>query len=200
MFTVGITGGIGSGKSTVTRILEKYGAKLIIADDLAKEIVQRGMPAYERIISEFGTGILDREGNIDRKKLGDIVFADKSRLSVLNRITHGIVAERIRLRLEQFRSENSKLAVVEAIVPVKHGFLDLVDSVWVVLAPETIRIERIVRRNGTTCFDAKRRVRSQMSDEEYKSIADKVIYNDGTLEELEAKVWDILKDENYSLS
>jgi len=199
LLTVGITGGIGSGKSTVARILEENGAKLIIADDLAKEIVQRGMPAYDKIISEFGTGILDREGNIDRKKLGDIVFADKSRLSILNRITHGIVAERIRLRLEQFRSENSRLAVVEAIVPIKHGFLDLVDSVWVVIAPESVRIERIVKRNNVSCLEAKQRIYSQMSDEEYKSIADKVIYNEGTLQELEAKVWDLLKDEGYSL-
>lgn len=199
MLTIGITGGIGSGKSTVARILKKNGAKLIIADEMAKEIVQPGMPAYERIISEFGTEILNREGSIDRKKLGDIVFADKSRLTVLNRITHGIVAERIKLQLEQFRKENNRLAAVEAIVPIKHGFLDLVDSVWVVLAPESVRIERIIKRSGVSCLEAKQRIRSQMSDEEYKSIADKVIYNDGSLTELEAKVWDILKDENYSM-
>ncbi|NLY18400.1 MAG: dephospho-CoA kinase [Clostridiaceae bacterium] len=200
MLTIGVTGGIGTGKSTVARILERIGAKLVIADDVAKEIVKRGMPAYEKIVSEFGDEILDRERNIDRKKLGNIVFADKSRLSVLNQITHGIVAEEIRLKLEQFMKENSKLVVIEAIVPIKHGFLDLVDSVWVVIAPEAVRIERIVKRNGVSCFDAKQRIRSQMSDEEYKSIADKVIYNDGSFEELEAKVWDILKDENYSMS
>ena len=200
LLTIGITGGIGSGKSTVARILEKYGAKLILADDLAKEIVQPGMPAYESIILEFGTEILKKDGSINRKKLGDIVFYDNSKLNTLNQITHEIVAERISSQLRELRNENNKLSVVEAIVPIEHGFLDLVDTVWVVLASEPVRIERIVKRNSTTYSEAMQRVRSQMPDAMYKSIADKVIYNNGSIKELEEKVWEVLKDEDYSLS
>mgnify|MGYP000910261853 FL=1 len=200
LLTIGITGGIGSGKSTVARILEKYGAKLILADDMAKEIVKPGMPAYESIILEFGTEILHKDGSINRKKLGDIVFSDNSKLNILNQITHVIVAEKISSQLRELRNKNKKLVVVEAIVPIEHGFLDLVDTVWVVLASEPIRIERIIKRNDITHSEAKQRVRSQMSDAMYKSIADKVIYNNGNIAELEEKVWEALKNEDYSIS
>jgi dephospho-CoA kinase len=200
LLTIGITGGIGSGKSTAARTLEKYGAKLILADDMAKEIVKPGMPAYESIILEFGTEILHKDGSINRKKLGDIVFSDNSKLNILNQITHVIVAEKISSQLRELRNKNKKLVVVEAIVPIEHGFLDLVDTVWVVLASEPIRIERIIKRNDITHSEAKQRVRSQMSDAMYKSIADKVIYNNGNIAELEEKVWEALKNEDYSIS
>ncbi len=199
MLTIGITGGIGSGKSTVARILEKYGAKLMFADDIAKETMMPGMAAYKSIIDEFGTDILYKDGSINHKKLGKIVFADSSRLNLLNRITHDNVCERIKNQLNEFRSANNKLVVVEAIVPKKIGFLDLMDTVWVVLAPEALRIERVIKRSGITRAQAEQRIRSQMSDDMYKSIADKVIYNDATIKELEAKVWEALKNEDYIL-
>ncbi|MDD4295985.1 MAG: dephospho-CoA kinase, partial [Ruminiclostridium sp.] len=143
---------------------------------------------------------LHKDGSINRKKLGDIVFSDNSKLNILNQITHVIVAEKISSQLKELRNENKKLVVVEAIVPIEHGFLDLVDTVWVVLASEHIRIERIIKRNGTTFSKAKQRIRSQMSDAMYKSIADKVIYNNGNIAELEEKVWEALKNEDYSIS
>jgi len=158
------------------------------------------LPAYESIIFEFGTEILHTDGSINRKKLGDIVFSDNSKLNILNQITHGIVAEKISSQLRELRNENKKLVVVEAIVPIEQGFLDLVDTVWVVLVSEPIRIERIIKRNDITHSEAKQRVRSQMSDAMYKSIADKVIYNNGNIAELEEKVWEALKNEDYSIS
>ena len=179
MLTIGITGGIGSGKSTVARILERYGAKLMFADDIAKEIMMPGMAAYKSIVDEFGSIILNEDESINHKKLGEIVFADKSRLNLLNKITHDNVSERIKKQLNEYRSSNNKLVVVEAIVPKKIGFLDLMDTVWVVLAPEALRIDRVIIRSGITRAQAKKRILSQMSDDMYKSIADKVIYNDG---------------------
>lgn len=193
MLTIGITGGIGSGKSTVCRILEKYGARHIFADDIAKEIVQPGMPAYNLIVSAFGTDILKEDGFIDRKKLGNIVFTDRKKLDLLNKITHGIVSEKIKEQIDNFRKDGANLAVVEAIVPIEHGFLDLVDTVWVVVATEAIRIDRVMKRSNMTYSEAKQRIRSQMSDEKYKSLADKVIYNDGSVEELEEIVQEVLK-------
>ena len=200
MLVIGITGGIGSGKSTVARILKGYGANLIFADDIAKEIMQPRMPAYERIVEHFGTGIIAEDETINRKKLAKIVFSDNNKLLRLNEITHGAVSERIKELISQYRTSQQKLVVVEAIVPIKHGFIDLVDTVWVVLADEDIRIERVMKRNASTYKEAKNRIESQMSDDEYKSIADQVIYNDGTLKELEEKVRGLLKHEQCSPS
>lgn len=200
LLIIGITGGIGSGKSTVAHALEKYGARLILADDMAKEIMKPGMLAYQQIVSAFGTRILDQDGGINRKRLAKIVFDNNHKLNILNRITHGIVAKKIKNKLIELRKENTKLVAVEAVVPIQNGFLDLVDTVWLVVAPEDIRIERIISRNGTTKTEAKQRIHSQMPDDVYKSIADKVIYNSGSVAELEAKVWEELKNEDYSVS
>lgn len=194
MLTIGLTGGIGSGKSTVARILQKYGAKVIFADDVAKELTEPDMPAYRKIIEYFGTGIIGDDGRINRKKLADMVFSDKEELKRLNEITHSFVAERIVGLVDEYRRSGSEIVTVEAIVPIEHGFLDVVDTVWVVLAGETVRIERIMKRSGLTYEEARKRIQSQMTDEMYMSIADQIIYNDGTPDELERKVWGLLTD------
>lgn len=200
MLVIGLTGGIGSGKSTVARILKENGANLILADDIAKEIMQPHMPAYKKIIEHFGTNIMAEDEQIDRKKLAKIVFSDNEQLLYLNKVTHGAVADRISELISEFRKSQQNLVAVEAIVPIKHGFLDLVDTVWVVIASEKTRINRIMKRSGLTYEEAKKRIESQMSDDEYKSIADLVVYNDGTLNELEEKVWGLLKNEESNPS
>lgn len=199
LFTIGVTGGIGSGKSTVARILQKHGADVIFADNIAKEITEPGMPAYREILEYFGTDIIGEDNKINRKKLAGIVFSDNTKLQRLNEITHSTVAEVIIKLVDEYRNSGKKLVVVEAIVPIEHGFLDVVDTVWVVLASESARIERVMKRSQLTYDEARKRIKSQMSDEMYISIADQIIYNDGTLIELEEKVWGLLKDENYSL-
>ena len=200
MFIIGLTGGIGSGKSTVARILQKLGAEVIYADDIAKEITEPGMPAYRKIIEYFGEDIIGEDNRINRKKLADIVFSNSGELQRLNEITHSIVVDVIAKLIDEYRDSGKELVVVEAIVPVEHGFLDVVDTVWVVLANESVRIDRVMERSGLTYEEAKKRIRSQMSDEMYILIADKIIYNDGSLKELEEKVRGLLRDENYSLS
>ncbi|NLN66201.1 MAG: dephospho-CoA kinase [Clostridiaceae bacterium] len=195
MKVIGITGGIGSGKSTAARILKEYGAKVIFADEVAKSITEPNMPAYKRIIEHFGGDILDLQGRIDRRKLGDIVFNDEKELLYLNEITHGIVAEEIGKTLEEYRKAGFELVVVEAIVPIEHGFLDLVDTVWVVVASEDIRIKRIMRRNRFSYDEAIQRIRTQMSEDKYKSIANKIIYNNGTVEDLKTKIRGLLLHE-----
>jgi dephospho-CoA kinase len=200
VLTIGITGGIGSGKSTVVKILAEYGARVIFADELAKTVMEPSMPAYERIVAHFGTSILDDDKRIDSKKLGEIVFGNKQELLVLNKITHGIVAEKILEILRGYRKEQVKLAVVEAIVPVRHGFLDAVDTVWVVVASEPVRVQRIMKRNNFSQEEALARIRMQMPDEEYKSIANQIIYNDGTVDKLRAKIRGLLAYEQYSPS
>lgn len=193
MLTIGITGGIGSGKSTAARILQEYGARIMLADEIAKEIVEPGMPAYDKIVEHFGAGVLDRQGRIDRGKLGNIVFNNKAELQLLNSITHGFVGDRIKDILDRYRRENVNLVVLEAIVPIEHGFLDAVDTVWVVLASEAVRIERIKKRNNVTAEEALQRIRAQMTDDEYISLADQIIYNDGTVDDLKKKIRGLLK-------
>lgn len=200
MRIIGITGGIGSGKSTAARILEEYGARLILADQIAKDVMEPQMPAYERIVEHFGAAILNDIKQIDHKKLGDIVFNNKQELLVLNEISHGIVAGRIKDILDGYRKERVELAVVEAIVPIEHGFLDAVDTVWVVLASEPIRVERIMKRNNFSREEALMRIRSQMSDEKYKSLADQIILNDGTVDDLRTKIRGLLAYEQHSPS
>jgi dephospho-CoA kinase len=200
LLTIGITGGIGSGKSTAARILKEYGARIILADDIARSVMEPGMPAYKLIVEHFGLEILNETGRIDRKKLGEIVFDNEQELLVLNRITHGIVADRIKEILNEYRRENVKLAVVEAIVPIEHGFLDAVDTVWVVLACETVRVERVMKRNKFIREEALMRIQAQMPDEKYKSLANQIIYNDGTVEELKTKIRGLLTYEQNSPS
>lgn len=200
MLTIGITGGIGSGKSTAVRILEEYGARTIFADEIAKAVMEPGMPAYERIVEHFSAEILDNAGRIDSKKLGDIVFHNEQELLILNEISHGSVADKIKDILDGFRREKVKLAVVEAIVPIEHGFLDAVDTVWVVLATEQVRAKRIMKRNNFSREEALARIRAQMPDEKYKSIAEQIIYNDGNIDELKTKIRGLLTYEQYSPS
>ncbi len=195
LMIIGITGGIGSGKSMVADILKGYGAKIIIADKIAKEIVKPGMPVYEEIIRVFGTDIIDERRMINRKKLGDLVFSNRNLLKKLEGITHGTVTTEIKKELEEFINSGYNLLVVEAVVPVRHGFLDLVDTVWVVAADEFIRLKRIMERNQFTEDEAKQRISVQMPDNMYKKIADQVIYNNGTIENLRAEVWEVLKNE-----
>jgi len=192
---IGITGGIGSGKSTVSQILSEYGAKVILADEIAREVVMPGMEAYNQIVGTFGRDILYEDGSINRKKLGDIVFSDPELLKKLNGFTHGAVAEKLSRKLDTLRNEGTDFIVVEAVAPIQHGFLDLVDTVWVVLADEQIRKARIMARNNYSEQEAMQRIKAQMSEQMYISIADKIIYNNGTIEELRALVWEVLKNE-----
>jgi len=186
---IGITGGIGSGKSTVSQILRDLGAKIIDADKIAKEIVFKGGVVLKELIEFFGSQILDESGGLDRKKLGEIVFNNPEKLEVLNKITHKYIVERIFKDLEKAKKEGKwDIVVVDAPLPVKHGFMDAVDEVWVVTADKETRIKRIMERNGLTYEEALSRISSQLKDSEYLEIADVVIPNDGSIEDLEKSV------------
>lgn len=186
MRIIGVTGGIGSGKSTVSKILASFGAQIIDADILARQIVEKGQKALEEIVSYFGETILDCEGNLDRKKLSGIVFKDKQKLEALNRITHKHVAERIIENIKKLKE--NEVAVVDAPIPIEHGFIDVVDEIWVVIADKEVRIKRVMDRSGLTYNEVEDRINSQLSDEYYKSISDKIIVNNGSIEELRRQV------------
>jgi dephospho-CoA kinase len=186
---IGITGGIGSGKSTVSRILYDLGAKVIDADMIARETTSKGSKAYKEILDFFGEEILDEKGNLNRKKLSGIVFKDKDKLEALNRITHKYIAENIETTVERLKNEGeADVIVIDAPLPLKQGFLDLSDEIWVVAANAGTRVERVMERSNLSYEEASDRINSQWKDEDYLRIADEVIRNDGSMEELEKLV------------
>jgi dephospho-CoA kinase len=194
---IGLTGGIASGKSTVSMLLKQKGAAIIDADEIAKEIMQPGKPAWTEVVEHFGKGILREDGNIDRKKLAQIVFSDEKELETLNRITHPRIVEEIKRRLKSFREKNESVVVVDAALLLEIGLDLLVDEVWLVAVDEKTQIERLLFREKSMGFaEALERIRAQMPLEEKLKFAQRVIDNGGSIEETKRQVdriWGELK-------
>ncbi|MFJ5994479.1 dephospho-CoA kinase [Streptomyces sp. NPDC092370] len=186
MLKVGLTGGIGAGKSEVSRLLVACGAVLIDADRIAREVVAPGTPGLAAVVEAFGEEILADDGSLDRPRLGAIVFADAQKLATLNAIVHPLVGARSR-ELEEAAAED---AVVVHDVPLltENGLASLYDLVIVVdAAPET-QLDRLVRLRGMSEEDARARMAAQATREQRREIADIVIDNDVPLRELEQRV------------
>ncbi|MFE0418681.1 dephospho-CoA kinase [Streptomyces tendae] len=193
MLKVGLTGGIGAGKSEVSRLLVEHGAVLIDADRIAREVVAPGTPGLAAVVAAFGEDVLAEDGALDRPKLGSIVFADPEKLAVLNGIVHPLVGERSRA-LEEAAAED---AVVVHDVPLltENGLAPLYDLVVVVDADPATQLDRLVRLRGMTEQDARARMAAQATREQRREIADLVVDNDVPLDELRRRVkevWDEL--------
>ncbi|MFI5743309.1 dephospho-CoA kinase [Streptomyces anulatus] len=193
MLKVGLTGGIGAGKSEVSRLLVKYGAVLIDSDRIAREVVEPGTPGLAAVVEEFGPGVLTAEGTLDRPALGALVFADAGRLAALNAIVHPLVGARA-AELERAAPED---AVVVHDVPLltENGLAPLYDLVVVVDATAGTQLERLVRLRGMTESDARARMAAQATRDRRRAVADLIVDNDGPLEALEPQVrtvWDEL--------
>jgi len=185
---LGITGGIGSGKSTVSHILEELGAVVIDADSISRQVVMPGQRALEELLDAFGNAILDDWGQLKRKQLAEEVFNDKRRLQILNNIVHKYVAKRINDNVKEQLLIKTRVIVIDAPIPIKIGFLDLCDQVWTVTASVELRIERVMKRNEMTYEEAVSRIKSQILDEEYIKIANTVIYNNKDISCLKEEV------------
>jgi len=185
---LGITGGIGSGKSTVSGILEEMGAAVIDADMISRQVVMPGERALEELTEAFGRDILDESGQLDRKGLARIVFDNSEKLLELNAIVHKYVAQRIKDNVKEQLLKKTKIIVIDAPIPIKTGFLDLCQKVWTVAADEELRIKRIMERNGMTYEEAVSRINSQLKEQEYIKIAHTVIYNNHDYSHLREEV------------
>ncbi|MDX3230949.1 dephospho-CoA kinase [Streptomyces sp. ME19-01-6] len=190
MLRLGLTGGIGAGKSEVSRMLSSYGAVLIDSDRIAREVVEPGTPGLAAVVAEFGPGVLAPDGGLDRPKLGGIVFGDPERLRALNAIVHPLV----RARSAELEAAAGPDAIVVHDVPLlaENGLAPLYDVVMVVDAAPGTQLDRLVRLRGMTEDEARARMAAQATREERLAVADVVIDNDGPLEELEPqvrKVW-----------
>ncbi|MEU2493473.1 dephospho-CoA kinase [Streptomyces sp. NPDC007883] len=195
MLKVGLTGGIGAGKSEVSRLLASYGAVLIDADKIAREVVEPGTPGLAAVVEAFGPDVLTPEGTLDRPRLGAIVFTDAERLARLNAIVHPLVGA----RSAELEAAAGPDAVVVHDVPLltENGLAPLYDLVVVVdAAPET-QLDRLVRQRGMTESEARARMATQATREQRRAIADVLIDNDGPREALEPqvrKVWAELRE------
>ena len=194
MKVIGLTGGTGSGKSVVSKILAAAGAVIVDADKIAHDIILKDEPAYHEIIAYYGTGILDTEGNIIRKKLGEIVFHDSEKLAFLNQCTHKYIVAEVNRQISAAKAENTARAVIlDAPLLLEAKLEGVCDLVWVVYADPEVRAKRVMDRDGISYDLAKARIANQKSWEEYKQAADAVIDNSKDLPFLEAQLEEMLK-------
>ncbi len=189
MRTIGLTGGIGSGKSTVSQILTDLGAFVIDADTVGHEIYLPGKAAWQQVTAAFGQDILAEDQTIDRKKLGAIVFSSAAALKQLNTIVHPIMFTEIEQRIQAKRDKGfTSPIVVEAAILIEANWLPLADDVWVVVTDKSAVIERVAEQRGMAAKDTEARIANQLSNEERLKHATVVIHNDGSLEDLQQHI------------
>lgn len=193
MLKIGLTGGIGSGKSEVSRRLSARGAVVIDADRIAREVVEPGTVGLARVSAAFGDEVLHPDGSLNREKLGSIVFADPDRLAALNAIVHPLVGERVAEL--QGRAADDAIVVYDVPLLAENNLAPMYDAVIVVDAADDVRIRRLAAHRGMAESDARARIAAQAGREDRLAVADIVIANEGSMEELEARVnevWDEL--------
>ena len=188
MLTIGLTGGIGTGKSLVADLLQQHGAAIIDADRLGHEAYTPHSEAWEAVVTAFGKDILTPEGEIDRRKLGAIVFSDASQLERLNSIMHPLMARMVEDRRAALVNEGAAVAVVEAAVLFEAGWDALVDEVWTTHTPANLVVKRLRERNGLSEAEALKRINSQMSAAERNRRSHVVIDNAANLATLQRTV------------
>lgn len=198
MKVIGLTGGIGTGKSTVTQFLAELGAVILDADKIGHEAFAPGTKAFQEVVNVFGPEVVTN-GKIDREKLGKIVFNNPEARSRLNRIMHPQIREMIVARLEEYRKQGINMVVVEAALLLEAGWNSLVDQIWVAVAPQKTVLQRLEKRSGLEREKSLARIRAQLPQAEREKHAHVIIDTDCSLEELRAKVkrlWQSLRTEN----
>ena len=188
MLRLGLTGGIGSGKSTVARMLAERGAVIIDADAISRELVEPGEPALDRLVEEFGTGILREDGSLNRGALARVAFDDAAAAARLNQIMHPAIREESERRIADAVRRGATVVVFDMPLLVETGQQEVVDRVIVVDVPEAVQIQRAVGSRGLDEADVRRRIALQASREERLGCADGVIDNSGDVAETERQV------------
>ena len=187
MLLVGLTGGIGSGKSTVARLLERRGAAVIDADQLAREAVAKGTPGFDRVIDAFGPGVVSPDGDLDRSALAARIFSDPTQKATLEAIVHPDVARRFSDQVETFRATDTIVVYVTPLL-VELGLAPAFDVVVVVTASPHLRVSRVASDRGLSPDEVRGRLAVQATDEQRAEVADVLIDNDGSLADLEPQV------------
>lgn len=194
MYIFGISGGIGSGKTTVAGLFREAGLTILDADAISHTVTSGPGPALLEIVEVFGPDILDAQGGLDREKMADLVFRDKKLLDQLTYIVHQAVMSELDRRLTELEKVGCPACVLDVPIPVKHGFLDRCNKIIIVTADRELRLARLADR-GIDRPEAERRMAIQLTDEEYLKLADYRVVNNGDFDDLKIAVNDILKKE-----
>lgn len=187
MLLVGLTGGIGAGKSTVSEMLAAHGAVVVDADRIARDAQEPGTPAFRRIVERFGSDVVRPDGSLDRARLASIVFDDDVARDELNAIVHPEVMRVIAARVEEMKNSHS-VVVLDVPLLLEIGGGEGLDCVVVVEAEEDARIDRVVTARGMSARDVRARIAAQASSQQRRALADVVLLNDGTLKDLQTQV------------
>ncbi|MDQ0174525.1 dephospho-CoA kinase [Bacillus chungangensis] len=193
---IGLTGGIASGKSTVSALFQKRGFTMIDADDAARKVVEVGKEAYEKIVDHFGKEILQADGAIDRKKLGAIIFHDKEKRLLLNSIVHPAVRKQMNDSKTAALANGKQTVLMDIPLLYESKLTDMVDRTIVVYVDEHIQLQRLMDRNQLSKADAEARISSQLPLQEKKTMADAVINNNRTIKETEIQLDELIKKWN----
>lgn len=194
---VGVTGGFGTGKTTVARMFATLGAAVINADKIAHDVIAPEGGVYKKVISLFGKAILKRNGRIDRKKLGKIVFADKKKLSLLNSVIHPEVIRRVREAAKERKSRSKKVFVIDVPLLIEAGLEEMMDKIVVVTIDQKTQIKRCTKKWSLSREAIMRRIRNQMSLSKKRQLADFIIDNNGSFDATKKevkKIWREMKN------
>ena len=194
MIVIGLTGGIASGKSSVSRMLAEMGAEIIDADKLGHELLKAHTEAWERLVDSFGEDILMPDGDIDRQKLGKVVFHDPKALQQLNDIMHPRIHRMVEEKIENLRRHQVDVVVLEAALLLEAGWSPLVEEAWVTIIPESTALQRLMNRDNLTREQALARIRSQIPVQERVKQADVLIDTSGSLPQVRTKVMELWND------
>ncbi|MGO0059740.1 dephospho-CoA kinase [Brevibacillus fluminis] len=197
---VGLTGGIATGKSTVTAMLRQRGYTVVDADQIAREVVEPGMPAYQAIAAHFGCKVLKPDGQLDRKKLAEIIFANQAERQVLNGIIHPEIRREMREQAESAESSGKAIVFMDIPLLYESKLTHMVDKVMVVYVDQAVQRSRLMERDELDEVQANRRLEAQMPIDEKKAKADYIIDNHGTREETERQVDALLAKLHAELS
>lgn len=188
MLVVGLTGNIGCGKSSLSDIFRAEGIKIIDADIIARQIYE-DEKLLRKVYETFGNDIKNEDGSLNRKALGRIVFSDDKKLIQLNKLTHPVIRQKVSDEIEEYKSQNEEIVILDAALLVESDYLNFIDKLLVVTCKENIQIERIIARDNCSIEEALGRIKSQMSQENKVKYADYVIDNSATLSELRKKAF-----------
>ncbi|MDK4338802.1 dephospho-CoA kinase [Corynebacterium pseudodiphtheriticum] len=188
MKIIGLTGGIGSGKSTVARILQEHGFPIVDADLIAREIVEPGQPALAELAKEFGEDILNADGSLDRGLLASRAFTNKGTTQRLNNITHPRINQRTQELFDEARENGAEAVIYDMPLLIDKGLHKDMDATIVVHAAEHVRLERLTTKRGLDVDDVRRRINAQIDDETRKQHADILLDNNGTEEDLTQQI------------
>ncbi len=200
MEVIGLTGGIGTGKSTVSKFLSENNFAIVDADLISRQVVEPGKPLLKELAEAFGNGIILEDGSLDRKGLAAIVFNDVEQRKLMDSIMHKeILAEMRRCMEEHIKEGKCRAVIIDAPLLFEIGLEEWCDQVWLVTADMDIRIQRVCARDNAKPEEVEARIRNQMSDDEKKKLSDEILDNSGSLESLHNQIKELMKEKGFTI-